>query len=90
MRRVSQAQTAFRVDRFHAQSAHQGPSPVASHVMSLRAQPIGQATRSIKRMPCVLFVNQPQQQQGFLALPLGMVVIARPRKAQQFALPGNG
>ena len=76
------AQVGLGVVRFQAHEAHQ---PL--HAFAIHAQFDGDFAAAKKRPQQIQLVDAAHQREGFRGLRLGRVVVARPRHAQQFALP---
>ena len=78
-------QVRFGVVSFDSQNLHQPPGPMAAH-----SQLDGHFAAAEKRQLQVQLVERAQQVQGLCALRLRLVIVARARHTQQFALLLHG
>jgi hypothetical protein len=77
------------VNRLQSHLLHQSTHPLAIHRVALPPQPARHLSRTEDRIRQVRFVDHPHQPQVHVGFRLRLVIVARPRQAEEFALPGN-
>jgi len=74
---------------FKTHEPHQTSDSFGVHPIALPPKPCRHPWNTVKRLPGVLFINQPHQEQVQFALRTQSIIVGAPGKAQQFALLVN-
>jgi hypothetical protein len=82
-------QPRLLIDRFQAHQPQQACDSFVIDLLTLRLKPGRHSSNAVERRPRVLFVEQAHQLQVLFTLRLRLIIKARARQTDKFALPGK-